>query len=149
MPFEDKVMKVFFWLAGKAAEKAFDAVKTKVLGMEYKDITIENWAETAVLAIFAGQSLRPEPSFEKKAERRFDDLQRQIDGVRQDIADMKNDMKAFEWKVETLFYKSREEALWQEMLNLDSAVDSFYKQIATLGESEASLERKKQKASEI
>lgn len=76
-------------------------------------------------------------------------MQKQIDAVVKDIASMRNDMRAFEWKVDTLFYKSREEELWQEMLNLDSAVDSFYKQIATLGASEATLERKKQKASEI
>jgi hypothetical protein len=143
------IMTIVIFVGKAAPGIIFDVVKDKVLGIEYQDITVEDWAKTAALAIFAGQSLRPEPSFEKKAERRFADLQRQIDVVVKDIAAVRNDMKAFEWKVETLFYKSREEELWQEMLNLDSSVDSFYKQMATLGESEASLERKRQKASEI
>lgn len=143
------IMTILIFVGKAAPGIIFDVVKDKVLGIEYKDITVEDWAKTAALAIFAGQSLRPEPSFEKKAERRFADLQRQIEVVVKDIAAVRSDMKAFEWKVETLFYKSREEELWQEMLNLDSAVDSFYKQMATLGASEASLERKRQKASEI
>lgn len=143
------IMTILIFVGKAAPGIIFDVVKDKVLGIEYQDITVEDWAKTAALAIFAGQSLRPEPSFEKKAERRFADLQRQIDVVVKDIAAVRGDMKAFEWKVETLFYKSREEELWQEMLNLDSAVDSFYKQMATLGASEATLERKRQKASEI
>jgi hypothetical protein len=143
------IMTIVIFVGKAAPGIIFDVVKDKVLGIEYQDITVEDWAKTAALAIFAGQSLRPEPSFEKKAERRFADLQKQIDAVVKDIAAVRSDMKAFEWKVETLFYKTREEELWQELLNLDSSVDSFYKQMATLGASEASLERKKQKASEI
>jgi hypothetical protein len=143
------IMTILIFVGKAAPGIIFDVVKDKVLGIEYQDITVEDWAETAALAIFAGQSLRPEPSFEKKAERRFADLQRQIDVVVKDIAAVRSDMKAFEWKVDTLFYKAREEDLWQEMLNLDGTVDAFYKQLATLGASEASLERKRQKASEI
>jgi hypothetical protein len=135
---------------GKAAPGIiFDAVKDKVLGIEYQDITIEDWAKTAALAIFAGQSLRPEPSFEKKAERRFDDLQRQIDGVKRDLENLVNDMAAFEWKVASQFYKEREETLWSDMLNLDADVNSFYGQMATIARSASTLERKRARALEL
>jgi hypothetical protein len=143
------IMSIVIFVGKAAPGIIFDVVKDKVLGIEYQDITVEDWAKTAALAIFAGQSLRPEPSFEKKAERRFDDLQRQIDAVVKDIAAVRGDMKAFEWRVEKLFNESTEESLWKDMLNLDSSVDAFYKQMATLAASEAALERKKQKASEI
>ena len=64
---------------GKAAASAVgDAIKNAVLGIEYQDVSIEDWGKTAVLAIFAMQSMRPELSFEKKAGIRMDNLQRQI-----------------------------------------------------------------------
>ena len=135
---------------GKAAASAiFDAIKDKVLGIEYQEVSVKDWGKTAALAIFAGQSLRPELSFEKKAEIRFNDLQRQINEVKQDIDDLKKDMTAFQWKVETLFYKAREETLWQEMLNLDSTLDGFYSQATRLGKSSASLEEKRRRAREL
>jgi hypothetical protein len=135
---------------GKAAASAvFDAIKDKVLGIEYQEVTISDWGKTAALAIFAGQSLRPELSFEKKAELRFNDLQRQIDDVKKDIADLKKDMTAFEWKVDKLFYEAREENLWQEMLNLDNTLDSFYSQVSRLGKSSASVEEKRRRAREL
>ena len=143
------IMEAFIWVGTKAGEKLFDVVKDKVLGIEYKDVSVEDWAKTAALAIFAMGSLRPELSFEKKAELRFQDLQRQIDLVKKDIEGLKNDMAAFKWKVETMFYKSREETLWQEMLKIDSAVDSHYTQLASLGKSKASLEEKRRRASEL
>lgn len=135
---------------GKAAASAvFDAIKDKVLGIEYKEVSIKDWATTGVLGIFTMQSTRPELSFEKKAEIRFDDLQRQIDGVKKEIDDLKKDMTAFQWKVDTIFYKNREENLWQEMLNLDSTLDGFYSQIVRLGKSAASLEDKRRRAREL
>jgi uncharacterized protein YoxC len=143
------IMEAFIWVGAKAGEKLFDVVKDKVLGIEYKDVSVEDWAKTAALAIFAMGSLRPELSFEKKAELRFQDLQRQIDEVKKDIEGLKNDMAAFKWKVETMFYKSREETLWQEMLKLDSAVDSHYTQLASLGKSKAALADKRRRASEL
>jgi uncharacterized protein YoxC len=143
------IMTIVVFVGKAAGSAALDAIKNAVLGIEYQDITVEDWAKTAALAIFAGQSLRPELSFEKKAELRFNDLQKQIDEVRQDITALKSDMKAFEWKVETLFYEAREENLWQEMLNLDSTIDSFYGQMASLGKSKASLEDKRRRANEL
>lgn len=69
--------------------------------------------------------------------------------MKQDIDDLKKDMTAFQWKVETLFYKAREETLWQEMLNLDSTLDGFYSQATRLGKSSASLEEKRRRAREL
>ena len=135
---------------GKAAASAvFDAIKDKVLGIEYQEVSVKDWGKTAVLAIFAMQSMRPELSFEKKAEIRFNDLQRQIDGVKKEIDDLKKDMTAFQWKVETLFYKAREETLWQEMLNLDSTLDGFYSNATRIGRSSASLEEKRRRVREL
>jgi len=125
---------------GKAAASAvFDAIKDKVLGIEVQEVSLSDWGKTAVLAIFAGQSLRPELSFEKKAEIRFKDLENQIKEVKQDIADLKADMRAFEWKVESRFYEEREETLWQDMLSLDSTLDSYFTQAESIGRSKAPL----------
>jgi chaperonin cofactor prefoldin len=135
---------------GKAAASAvFDAIKKSVLGIEFQEVSIEDWGKTAVLAIFAMQSMRPELSFEKKAEIRMNDLQNQINEVKKDIDDLKKDMSAFQWKVDSLFYEAREENLWQEMLNLDNSIDSYYTQMATLTRSRASDEDKRWRASEL
>ena len=143
------IMEAFIWVGGKAAGAALDAVKDKILGIEYQDITVEDWAKTAALAIFAQGSLRPEPSFEKKAERRFNELQKQIDGIKQDIKDLKLDMAAFQWKVAALFEKSLEENLWREVLDLDSTLDSYYKQLKNLGDSDDTLEEKRKDALQL
>ena len=143
------IMEAFIWVGTKAGEKVFDVVKDKVLGIEYKDVSVEDWAKTAALAIFAMGSLRPELSDAKKAELRFQDLQKQIDEVKKDIEGLKNDMAAFKWKVESMFYKSREETLWTDMLKIDSAVDSHYTQLASLGKSKAPLADKRRRASEL
>jgi len=140
------IMEALIWVGGKAAGKVFDVIKDKVLGIEYQQVSVEDWAKTAALAIFAGQSLRPELSFEKKAEIRFNELQKQIDEVKQDLNELRLDMAAFEWRVTTLFYASREEDLWQEMLNLDSTLDSYYKQLKELGESDDTPEEKRKDA---
>src|ERR1700755_3668389 len=103
------IMEAFIWLGGKAAEKVFDVIKDKRLGIEYQQVSVEDWAKTAALAIFAGQSLRPELSFEKKAELRFNELQRQIDEVKQDIHELRMDMADFQWKVEHKFSNGAEE----------------------------------------
>lgn len=140
------IMEGLIWVGGKAAGKALDVIKDKILGIEYQQISVEDWAKTAALAIFAGQSLRPELSFEKKAELRFNELQRQIDEVKQDINELKLDMAAFKWKVEALFEKSLEENLWREILDLDSTIDSYYKQLKNLGDSDDTLEEKRKDA---
>lgn len=93
--------------------------------------------------------MTPELPFEKQAEIRFDDLQRQIDEVRQEISDLRSDMNAFEWKVEARFYEAREENLRQEMLNLDNSVESFYTQLADLGRSRSSVEDKRARARDL
>jgi hypothetical protein len=48
-------------------------------------VSVKDWGKTAVLTIFAGQSLRPELSDQKKNELRFNDLQRRLDEVKKDL----------------------------------------------------------------
>lgn len=129
------IMEALIWVGGKAAEKAFDVIKDKVLGIEYQDITVEDWAKTAALAIFAGGGLRPELSDEKKTKLRLDDLQWQIDGVKKDINELRVDVDAFKWKVAALFEEAAEKELWKETINLDSTLDSYYKQLKNLNAS--------------
>lgn len=143
------IMTIMVFVGKAAGSAALDAVKNAVLGIEYQDITVEDWAKTAALAIFAGQSLRPEPSFEKKAERRFNELQKQIDEVKQDIEKLAGEMSAFEWRVKSQFYEEREETLWSDMLNLDDDVDTFYEQAANISKSSSALERKRERALEL
>jgi uncharacterized protein YoxC len=143
------IMTIFVFVGKAAGSAALDAIKNAVLGIEYQDVSVEDWAKTAALAIFAGQSLRPELSFEKKAELRFNELQKQIDEVKHDIEELRGEMAAFKWKVESKFYDEREETLWADMLNLDADVDSFYEQVATIGKSTSTLERKRARASEL
>src|SRR5215218_9142911 len=143
------IMTIFIFVGKAAGSAALDAIKNAVLGIEYQDVTVEDWAKTAALAIFAGQSLRPELSFEKKAELRFGELQQQIDEVKQDITNLKGEMAAFKWKVASQFYDEREETLWQEMLNLDTDANDLYDDLVELGGSALSLEKKRQKASEL
>src|ERR1044071_5728815 len=111
------IMEALIWVGGKAAGKALDVIKDKVLGIEYQDISVEDWAKTAALAIFAGGSLRPELSDEKKTKLRLDDLQWQIDGVKKDINELKLDVEAFKWKVAALFEEAAEKELWKETIN--------------------------------
>ena len=143
------IMEALIWVGGKAAEKAFDVIKDKVLGIEYQDITVEDWAKTAALAIFAGGSLRPELSDEKKTKLRLDDLQRQIDDVKKDINELQLDMDAFKWKVAALFDEAAEQELWREVINLDSTLDSYYKQLKNLNASKDSLAAKRDDAVRI
>ena len=143
------IMEALIWVGGKAAGAALDAVKDKILGIEYKDITVEDWGKTAALAIFAGGSLRPELSDEKKALLRFEDLQRQIDEVKKDIEELRQDMNAFKWKVAALFDEALEVELWRDTINLDSTLDSYYKQLNDLGTSDDSVKEKSEDAKKL
>ena len=143
------IEEICAFVAKSAVSAAGDALKKVVLGIEYKDISIEDIGKHAVLMIFFMKSVRPELSFEKRAEIRMDDLQRQIDEVKQDIDELKRDASAFKWKVDTLFYEERVESLWGGMLDLDNASDSFYTQLATLTRSRQSDEDKRWRASEL
>jgi hypothetical protein len=136
------IMEALIWVGGKAAGKALDVIKDKVLGIEYQDISVEDWAKTAALAIFAGGGLRPELSDDKKTKLRLDDLQWQIDGVKKDINELKLDVDAFKWKVAELFDKAAEQELWKETINLDSTLDSYYKQLKNLNASDDAAKEK-------
>ncbi len=151
------IVTFLVWVGSKAAEKAADAIVSKLvsvpvdkaLGIEMQGATISAWGETMVLAIFAGGSLRPEPTFEQKVSQRFRDLENQIGEIRKDLAELKNEMAAFEWHVQSQFNQSDEEKLWKDVLTLDHTLDSFYTQLNSLGKSRASLEDRRWRAVEL
>ena len=143
------IMEALIWVGGKAAGKALDVIKDKILGIEYQDISVEDWGKTAALAIFAGGSLRPELSDEKKALLRFEDLQRQIDDVKKDIDELRGDMSAFKWKVAALFDEAAEQELWGKIIDLDSTLDSYYKQLNDLGTSRDTVKEKSEDAKRL
>src|SRR5688572_4836376 len=131
------IVTFLIWVGSKAAEKAADAIVSKLvsvpvdkaLGIQVQGATVSAWGETLVLAIFAGGSLRPEPTFEQKVSQRFRDLENQVNEIRKDLTELKNEMAAFEWHVQSQFNASDEEKLWKDMLTLDHTLDSFYTQL--------------------
>jgi hypothetical protein len=126
-------------IASAAVSKLVSIPVDKALGIEIQGATVGAWAETAALAIFAGGSLTPEPTFEQKVSARFRELQSQVDELRQDLTDLKKEMVSFQWQVKSLFNASDEEKLWKDMLSLDHTVDSFYDDLQALGASDAPL----------
>lgn len=127
------VFTILFWVGKTAASKLFDVGLKLALGVEVRGTTVENWGQTLVLAIFTGGSMVPEPTAEMKVEMRFREIENQLGELRKDLTELKQKMAAFEWRVEKLFYASREEALWQEMLTLDNLLDSKYAAIKSFG----------------
>lgn len=145
------------WVGTKIATAAVSAVASKLvsipvdkaLGIEVQGATVGAWGETIVLAVFAGQSLTPEPTFEQKVSARFRGLEQQVNELRQDLTELKNEMASFQWQVEGLFNASDEEKLWKDMLAVDHTVDSFYTQLESLGQSKKSVEARGQRALEL
>jgi hypothetical protein len=127
------VMSILMWVGKTAVSKLFDVGLKKVLGVDVRGTTLENWGETMVLAIFTGGSMVPEPTAEMKVEMRFQDIEKQLGELRHDLTELKQKMASFEWKVEKLFYRSREESLWQDMLTLDNLLDSKYAALKSFG----------------
>jgi hypothetical protein len=102
-----------------------------------------------VLAIFAMQSMHPEPDFEKKTETRFQALENKITELREDLDELKDEMTEFKWQVETLLYEAREEDIWQSMLQIENSADSYYSLLQALGTSKELLENRKQRALQL
>ncbi|MEN3330745.1 MAG: hypothetical protein V7641_110 [Blastocatellia bacterium] len=142
-------MTILFFVGKKAAAKLLDVGIEKALGVEIQGITVEAYATQAVLAIFAMQSMRPEPDFEHRAEMRFNELENKIADLRKDLTELKNEMADFKWQVQTLLYEQREEDLWQTMLQIENSADSYYALLHTLGTSKATLEKRKERALEL
>ena len=151
------IVALLIWVGSKAAESAASAIVSKLvsvpvdkaLGIEVQGATISAWGETMVLAIFAGGSMRPEPTFEQKVSQRFRDLEDQIGEIRKDLTKLQNEMAAFEWQVQEQFNKSEEGKLWKDTLTLDNTCNSFYAQLSSLGKSKAPLEERRRRANEL
>ena len=90
--------------------------------------------------------MHPEPDFETQAKIRFDTLEKQIEGLREDLKELKNEMADFKWQMQTLFLESQEETIWRKMLEIENSVDSYYDLLKPLGTSKATLEKRKASA---
>jgi hypothetical protein len=129
------IVETIVLAVGKAAvSKLVEVGLSKALGIKVNGATVSQWGETLVLAIFVQGSLVPEPTFEQKVEKKFRELQQQVDELRQDLNELKKDMTAFEWKVESQFYEAREESLWEKVLNIDNSVNTYYSSINELAD---------------
>jgi hypothetical protein len=145
------------WVGGKVVDAAVSAAVSKLvsipvdkaLGIEVRGATVGAWGETIVLAIFAGQSMTPEPTFEQKVSARFRELQQQVDELQKDLKELKGEMAAFKWQVEAQFNASDEEKLWKDMLSVDHTVDGFYTQLESLGASQKSVDVRAARALEL
>lgn len=143
-------MGVIVMYIGKAAvSKLVEVGISKAMGIEVQGSTVGAWAEQLALAVFLGQSMVPEPTFEQKAERRFHDLELEISGLRDDISDLQDEMADFKWQVQTLLYEAREEDLWQTMLQIENSSDTFYSRLKALGASKDTLENRKQRSLQL
>ncbi|HJQ22938.1 MAG TPA: hypothetical protein VKA60_03405 [Blastocatellia bacterium] len=143
---EAAIMNGLLWVGQKAGSKLLEVGLEQALGIKIQGITLEAYGKQAVLAIFAMQSMRPEPDFETQAKMRFDKLERQIESLREDLKELKDEMADFRWQVQTLLYEHREEDLWQTMLQIENSADSYYSMIQALGTSKASLKTRQENA---
>jgi hypothetical protein len=139
-------MTIVIYLGKAAVSKLIDVGIEKALGVQVQGATVGAWGEQMALAIFLGQSMIPEPTFEQKTEKRFRELDQQISGLRKDIDDLKNEMEGFKWQVQTLLYEAREEDLWQTMLQIENSSDTYYTLLRTLGAARDTLENRKQRS---
>ena len=109
------IMEGLITVGKKAGGKLLEVGLEKLLGIKIEGITLEAYGKQAVLAIFAMQSMHPEPDFETQTKIRFTDLENKIADLRQDLNELKDEMTDFKWQVQTLLYEHREEDLWQTM----------------------------------
>jgi hypothetical protein len=139
-------------VAGAAVSKLVDIPIDAALGIEVQGVTIAAWGERGkmiALAAFTMGKVVPDESFETKVKERFKELQKQVDVLRRDLDELKNEMTAFKWHVLDKFDKADEEKLWKSMLTLDNTLDSFYEQLSSLGKSTAPLEKRRQRALDL
>ncbi len=137
---------VVVFLGTAVASKLVGYALDKALGVQVEGSSVGDWGQQIALGIFFGQGLIPDLTFEQKVDLRFQQLESEIAGLRQDIADLKNQMENFEWQVQTLLYEAREEDLWQTMLQIENSAEPYYKGLSTLGKSTESLEKRQEQA---
>lgn len=137
-------------VAGAVVSKLAGAGVDAVLGIEIEGIMVEQWAERGkmiVLGSFTGKV--GEPGFETQVMKSFQELQKQVDGLKQEIKDLQKEMTDFKWQVITQFDKTDEEKLWKAMLALDNTLDSLYKAIGNVVQSTKSLEERRKMALDL
>ena len=121
------------------------ALGVEVLGNN----TVEAYLEQLPLALIGMKGFVPEPSLENKVKHGFQRLDTEIAGLKKNITDLKKDMDAFRWHVKTQFDNEREETLWQTMLQAENAADSSLASAAALGDSDADLSARHQRAIDL
>src|SRR6185295_1374145 len=115
-------------------------------------ITVEQWADRGkmiVLAAFTMGTVTGEPGFESQVRERFQELQKQVDGLKQDIKALQQEMTDFKWQVISQFDKADEEKLWKSMLSLDNTLDSLYDDIGAVAKSTKSIEERRKRALDV
>lgn len=137
-------------IAGAAVSKLAGAGVDAVLGIEIEGIMVEQWAERGkmiVLGSFTGKV--GGASFETQVRKSFEELQKQVDGLKQDIKDLQKEMTDFKWHVISQFDKTDEEKLWKSMLALDNTLDSLYDDIGDVVKSTKSIEERRKMALDV
>jgi hypothetical protein len=136
-------------IAGAVVSKLAGAGVDAALGIEIEGITVEQWGERGkmiVLAAFTMGKVVPGPDFETKVRERFQELQKQIDGLKQEIKDLQKEMTDFKWQVISQFDKADEEKIWKSMLALDNTLDSLYDDIGDVAKSTKPIEARREMA---
>jgi hypothetical protein len=134
-------------IAGAAVSKLAGIPVDMALGIEIEGITVEQWGERGKMILLAaftyGKSV-PGEDFETKVRARFIELQKQVDGLKQDIKELQKEVSDFKWHVVNQLDKADEEKLWKSLLSLDNTLDSLYEDLGDLAKSQKSLEERRQ-----
>ena len=142
-------MTIVLYIGKAAASELVEAGFKWAMGREVQGAKLEDHLQQLALAVFTGAPLHPEPSFETKAEGRFQRLEAEIAGLKTDIAELRDEVADFQWRVASMLHQAREENLWQTMLQIENSSDIYYTRIKLLGESKEPLETRKQRAAEL
>jgi regulator of replication initiation timing len=137
-------------IAGAAVSKLADAGVDAVLGIEIQGVIVEQWAERGkmiVLGSFTGTV--GGASFETQVRKSFEELQTQVNGLKQDITDLQKEMTDLKWQVINQFDKADEEKLWKSLLALDNTLNSLYSRIGDVVKSTKSLEERHKMALDL
>lgn len=148
------------WVGKEAATAGAKAIVSKladagvdaVLGIEIRGIKVEQWADRGkmvVLAAFTMGKVTGEPGFETQVLKSFQELQKQVDGLKQEIKDLQKEMTDFKWQVISQFDKTDEEKLWKSMLALDNTLDSLYDDIGDVAKSAKTIEQRRKMALDL
>lgn len=131
-------------IAGAAVSKLAGVGVDAVLGIEIQGIMVEQWAERGkmiILGSFTGKVGKP--GFETQVLESFKQLQKQVDGLKQEINDLQKEVTDFKWLVISQFDKTEEAKLWTSMLTLDNKLDSLYDDIGNVVKSSKSIEERR------